>query len=99
MFPDGRFLVLADDSEPHSSQPVPVPVTFTFADRNPITGEPYERSRFRDLPGFVAAVVTDYLDMPSAEWNLLVEYGEVAEFVDPHRVFTTTATGRRGGSA
>ncbi|MGH3567052.1 MAG: hypothetical protein ACRDRH_13665 [Pseudonocardia sp.] len=55
-----------------------VPEWVRFQDVNPFTGAPYARSRFADLPGYAAWVVTDVLDLTSGTWDALVCSGEVA---------------------
>lgn len=55
-----------------------VPEWVRFQDVNPFTGTPYARSRFADLPGYAAWVVTDVLDLTSWTWDALVCSGEVA---------------------
>lgn len=54
---------------------------FRFRDTNDLTGLPFARSKFRDLPEFVADVVVDRLAIEPGEWDELVDMGEVYEFV------------------
>lgn len=61
-------------------QPLPVAVAVSpalrFSDLNPLTGRPYAASRFRDLPGYAADVVTGVIGLSPREWNALVGLGE-----------------------
>ncbi|WP_137812662.1 hypothetical protein [Gandjariella thermophila] len=67
-----------------------VPESFRFSEVNPLTGVAYAQSRFRDLPGYAADVVEDRLDLCAGEWDVLVDDGEVYDFVGPDESFTVS---------
>lgn len=55
-------------------------MTFTFADTNPLTGLSFARSRFAELPGFAADVVTGRLALEPGEWDVLVADDDAFDF-------------------
>ncbi|MEU6128819.1 hypothetical protein ABZ805_06560 [Saccharopolyspora sp. NPDC047091] len=59
---------------------------FRFGDENPLTGTPFYRCWFRDLPASVCDVVETRLGMNREFWSGLVETGDMPEFVDPDEV-------------
>lgn len=72
---------------------------FRFSDVNPLTGDPYARSRWVDLPDWVQAVVLDEVG-PEGKWNALVDSGEVYGEVGPNQSFSVRgflASLRKGG--
>lgn len=82
----GVFVVPEDDA----GRPVSVdtrPMSFRLADTNPVTGTPYYRSRWTELPDFVADVVERQAYLCGGEWNVLVADGEVGEFFDLHQSY------------
>ncbi|MBP2475719.1 hypothetical protein JOF53_004591 [Crossiella equi] len=86
----GLFLRFDDEDErPTRQQVKAAPRAFSFSEDNPLTGLAYARSRFRDLPEYAARVVTDRLHLNGGEWNVLVEDGEVYDFVAPLTRFDT----------
>jgi hypothetical protein len=81
------FAVPADET----GSPVhvePMSDVFRFSDTNPVTGRPYTRSQWADLPEFVAHVIEHQLNFCGGEWNVLVEDDEVAEFVRVDRQYS-----------
>lgn len=82
----GAFAVLADEAGSPVSVPVTeIPAEFRFSDTNPITGKPYSQSRWQDLPEYAAVVIEQRLNFCGGEWDVLVEDGEVSEFIDPDK--------------
>lgn len=86
----------------HEERPVlreiDAPESFRFSDPNPLTSGTYARSVFRDLPGFVGAVVEDRLGLCPGEWDVLVADGEVYDFVGPEEIFEVWRTASGWGS-
>ncbi|MDR6597229.1 hypothetical protein J2S66_005613 [Saccharothrix longispora] len=82
---DMTLAVLADERP--ILQDVAAPREFRFSDPNPLTSTTFARSVFRDLPAFVGAVVEERLGLCAGEWDVLVEDGEVYDFVGPDEVF------------
>jgi len=64
-----------------------LPEEFTFSDENPLTGEPFARSVFEDLPPWVQSVVEDVVRVSPSRWDDLAYDGEVFTVVGPFRVF------------
>lgn len=86
----GVFVVPIDDV----GAPVRVaepPTSFRFSMINPVTGRPYSCSRWRELPDYAAAVIEAKTSLCPGEWDVLVEDGEVAEFVDIDHVYDVPA--------
>lgn len=80
----GVFVIMEDEA----GSPVPVteiPPDFRFSDTNPITGRPYSHSRWRDLPEYAADMIERTTSLCGGEWDVLVEDGEVSEFIDVDR--------------
>jgi hypothetical protein len=75
----------------HEERPTPVavpaPRSFRFSDVNPLTERTYAQSRFRHLPDYVVQVIEDRVHLCAGEWDVLVEDGEVYDFVGPTEVF------------
>ncbi len=83
---------------------VEVPERFRFSDENPLTLVPYSKGRFGDLPPYVEDVITDVVGLSGAEWDALVDAGEVYSVVGPHRSYSLSTflqsvrkRGTRGG--
>lgn len=81
-----RVFVVLREERPRLRS-VPAPRSFRFSDVNPLTGRTYARSRFRDLPDYAGAVVEDRLHLVAGEWDVLVQDGEVSDFVGLFEVF------------
>lgn len=78
----------ADAGMTASVSPVlPGVVSFRMADMNPVTGMSYARSRFSELPDYAAAVVVEHADLCADEWDGLVLFNEVEEFIDVDALF------------
>jgi hypothetical protein len=71
--------------EPHF---VEVPERFRFSDENPLTLEPYARNKIGDLPPYIEDVITNVVGLSCAEWDALVDKGDVYEIVGPHRWYS-----------
>lgn len=67
---------------------VEVPERFRFSDENPLTLEPYAWGRFGDLPPYIEDVITDVVGLSGAEWDRLVDAGEVYSVVGSQRSFS-----------
>jgi hypothetical protein len=86
----GVFVVLANEA----GTPVEVkdpPTAFRLSMINPVTGLPYCQSRWRDLPDYAAEIIESHSNLCGGEWDVLVEDGEVAEFLDIDQVHIVCA--------
>lgn len=86
----GRFVLLDDEA----GTPVKVsdpPASFRLSMSNPVTGRPYSESRWRDLPDYAAEVIESQSNLCGGEWDVLVEDGEVSEFLDIDKTHTVPA--------
>jgi len=68
----------------------PVAARFRFSDDNPLTLEPYARSRFDDLPGYAQDVVENRLGVKPAAWDALVDQGEAYGTTGYRRAYSIT---------
>lgn len=68
----------------------PIPTRFRFSDNNPVTGTPYARSRFIDLPGYAQTVIETDLGLTPSAWDNLVDQGEAYTMVGHRRTYSIT---------
>ncbi len=65
---------------------------FRFTDDNPVGQGTYAQSMFRELPEHVAYVVTELYRIRPADWDGLVETGEVFEYVSAYEAYRVKAS-------
>jgi len=80
---------------------------FRFSDNNPLTGKPYARSRFCDLPSYATTLIEHEFGMSAPAWDALVASGEGYDVTGWRRTYSITGwlreqvrsrKGRRAGS-
>jgi hypothetical protein len=68
-----------------------IPERFSFADINPLTGFPYARSSFGDLPPYAMHVIDIHLGVTPTEWDDAVAAGEAYSISGWQRTYAITS--------